>query len=106
MPIRDVRRPRAVNGPLAGIRVIEVANWLAAPACGALLADMGADVIKVEAPNGDPWRYYRLNAAGFSGDFPTNWAFEVDNRGKRSVTINLDSQDGPALVQRLVESAD
>ena len=44
------------DGPLAGIRVLEVANWLAAPAGCALLADAGADVIKVETPGGEPYR--------------------------------------------------
>ena len=50
--------------PLAGIRVLEVANWLAAPAAGALMADLGADVVKVEPPEGDVFRGYRMTLDG------------------------------------------
>jgi crotonobetainyl-CoA:carnitine CoA-transferase CaiB-like acyl-CoA transferase len=46
----------AAPGPLDGVLVVEVANWIAAPCCGALLADLGATVVKVEAPNGDSMR--------------------------------------------------
>ena len=49
-------RPRQ-PGPLAGTRVLEVANWIAAPSCGALLADLGAEVVKIEPPSGDSMRY-------------------------------------------------
>jgi len=92
--------------PLDGIRVLEVANWLAAPAAGALMADLGADVIKVEPPGGDVFRSFVLSSMGYDFDFATNYAFEVDNRGKRSVTIALDRPGGCALVRRLSESVD
>ena len=94
------------HAPLQGIRVLEVANWLAAPAAGALLADLGADVIKVEAPGGDVFRGFLLSSMGYQHDFQGNYAFELDNRGKRSVTVALDKPGGPALVRRMSERAD
>ena len=81
--------------PLAGIRVLEVANWLAAPAAAALLADLGADVIKVEPPGGDVFRGFLLRSMGYTHEFAANYAFELDNRGKRSVTVALDQPGGP-----------
>ena len=95
-----------MTAPLAGIRVLEVANWLAAPAAGALLADLGADVIKVEPPGGDVFRQFLLRSMGYEHEFATNYAFELDNRGKRSVTVALDRPGGPALVRRMSERAD
>jgi crotonobetainyl-CoA:carnitine CoA-transferase CaiB-like acyl-CoA transferase len=93
--------------PLAGIRVIEVANWLAAPAATALMADLGADVIKVEPPGGDVLRHFDMVAYGYTEyRFPTNCVFELDNRGKRSIVVDLDRSGGPELVHRLLERAD
>ena len=96
-----------MDGPLAGIRVVEVANWLAGPTTAALLGDLGAAVIKVEPPNGDSWRGY-VSAALTTADprLGHHWAFEMDNRGKRSVTANLDRPEGRAVVHRLAERAD
>jgi crotonobetainyl-CoA:carnitine CoA-transferase CaiB-like acyl-CoA transferase len=98
--------PLQSTAPLAGIRVLEVANWLAAPAAGALMADLGADVIKVEPPEGDVFRGYRMTSMGYSKPFEQNYAFECDNRGKRSMTVALDRPGGPALVRRLSEKVD
>ncbi len=95
-----------MTAPLAGIRVLEVANWLAAPAAGALLADLGADVVKVEPPGGDVYREFVLRSLGYQHDFPTNYAFDLDNRGKRSVTVALDKPGGPELVRRLAARTD
>ena len=92
--------------PLDGIKVLEVANWLAAPAAAALMADMGADVIKVEPPSGDIFRGFILRSIGYDFDFPHNYGFEVDNRGKRSIAIDLDKPGGPELVRRLAEDCD
>ena len=92
--------------PLDGIRVIEVANWLAAPSAAALMADLGADVVKVEPPGGDVFRDYDLRASGYDHDFALNYAFELDNRGKRSVTVDLTKPEGPDVVRRLCERAD
>src|SRR5438874_9061259 len=96
-----------MDGPLDGIRVLEVANWLAAPAAGALLADMGADVVKVETPAGDTWRGFHLAAyAGYEFDFATNYAFELDNRGKRGITLHIATPEGQAVLRRLIDRSD
>jgi len=92
--------------PLDGIRVLEVANWLAAPAAGALLADLGADVIKVEPPEGDAYREFLVRSLGYTHDFATNYGFQLDNRGKRSITVALDRPGGPELVRRLAAGCD
>ncbi len=92
--------------PLAGITVVEVANWLAAPAAGALLADLGADVIKIEPPAGDPWRYFQMESMGYDGPFPINYCFEVDNRGKRSVALDIGAPAGREAALRLIDSCD
>ena len=98
--------PMSSTAPLSGIRVLEVANWLAAPAAGALLADLGADVVKVEPPEGDVFRGSRMTSMGYTHQFEHNYAFELDNRGKRSVTVALDHPGGPELVRRLARKAD
>jgi len=89
--------------PLEGIRVLEVASWLAAPSCAALLADLGADVIKVEPPVGDAYR--RLFTALMGDDFvhPT---YQFDNRGKRGVCVDLENPEGQALVHELARDVD
>ena len=89
--------------PLEGVRVIELATWVAAPSATAIMADLGADVVKLEPPGGDAWRYGgAMKVPGGKWSTP----FELDNRGKRSVTIDLEHEDGPALVKRLCASAD
>lgn len=94
-----------MDGPLAGIRVLEVANWLAAPAGCALLADFGADVVKVEPPDGDPLRGYLAQAPGFEAD-GVNYAFELPNRGKRAMTLDLRRPEAREVLYRLVEGMD
>ena len=94
----------AVPAPLEGITVIEAANYVAAPATGALLADLGATVVKVEPPGGEVMR--GVIPSGADTRIPFNFLFELENRGKRSVTIALDAPGGPELLLRLVESAD
>ncbi len=90
--------------PLIGHRVIELAQWVAGPAVGGLMADWGADVIKVEAPTGDPQRNM-FAAVGIEKDIP-NPAFAQDNRGKRSVVLDLQSSEGRARLEQLLASAD
>jgi len=87
-----------------GIKVVEMGVWVAGPSCAAMLADWGADVIKLEPPTGDPFRGLFASALGAAA--PMNPPFEVDNRGKRSVSLNLDHPDGRALGRRLVDEAD
>ncbi len=90
--------------PLDGVRVIECANYVAGPAIGALMADLGADVIKVEPPGGDVMRGVNVSVNG--GPSPINYRFELENRGKRSVVIALDRPGGPDLVHDLIAGAD
>jgi crotonobetainyl-CoA:carnitine CoA-transferase CaiB-like acyl-CoA transferase len=89
---------------LAGLRVVELGVWVAAPAAGALLADWGADVIKVEPPTGDPMRN-AFGSLGIGKDFP-NPAFAQDNRGKRSVVLDLRHAENREVVEDLVATAD
>jgi crotonobetainyl-CoA:carnitine CoA-transferase CaiB-like acyl-CoA transferase len=91
------------SGPLDGVRVVELGVWVAGPAAGGILADWGADVVKIEPPSGDPARTFRRM---LGGDLPTNPVFELDNRSKRSVVIDLSTPDGRDVANRLVDSAD
>ncbi len=92
-----------MTGPLAGVRVVEVANWTFVPAAGAMLADLGADVIKVEPPNGDPQRAL-MNMLNL-GEGP-NPFLEIPNRGKRSVTCDLTTDQGHVALDAILASAD
>jgi crotonobetainyl-CoA:carnitine CoA-transferase CaiB-like acyl-CoA transferase len=87
-----------------GLRVVELGVWVAAPAAGALLADWGADVIKVEPPTGDPMRN-AFGSIGVGEDFP-NPAFAQDNRGKRSVVLDLRHAEDRARFEELLARAD
>jgi crotonobetainyl-CoA:carnitine CoA-transferase CaiB-like acyl-CoA transferase len=87
---------------LEGLKVIEWATWVAAPACSAVMADWGADVVKIESPEGDAVRaFYPDNAKS-----PGNPVFTLENRGKRSVVLDLASEAGRGGLLRLLESAD
>jgi crotonobetainyl-CoA:carnitine CoA-transferase CaiB-like acyl-CoA transferase len=87
---------------LDGIRVIDAANFIAGPVATTVMADFGADVIKVEPPTGD---VYRVRGAGYVPS-PYNYPWIVDNRTKRSVAIDLRTPDGQALLHRLVREVD
>ncbi len=89
---------------LSGLRVVELGVWVAAPAAAALLADWGADVVKVEPPAGDPMRYV-FGSIGIEGDLP-NPAFALDNRGKRSVVLDLRTGEDRATLEELLTGAD
>src|SRR5262244_1728779 len=91
-------------GPLEGIRVVELGFWVAGPGAAGIMADWGADVIKIEPPDGDPFRGMFMNAAGL--DVPWNPPFELDNRGKRSIGVNLQHADGQVVARRVLEHAD
>jgi len=91
-------------GPLAGIRVIELGVWVAGPATGGIMADWGADVVKIEPARGDPQRAV-FGSLGMSGELPVP-PFEVDNRGKRSVVLDLRDFDDHAVLDRLLATAD
>lgn len=86
---------------LAGVRVLDLSRMLAGPFCTALLADVGAEVIKIEAPGvGDDARQFAPRKGGESG------YFMLLNRGKKSITLNLKSPDGLALLRQLASKCD
>ena len=90
---------------LEGVKVVELAEHGFVPSCGAILADWGADVVKIERPGGDPLR--AVMASGFvadTGDF--NFLFELYNRNKRGIVLDLRNDDGRAAFDRLIEQAD
>ena len=93
-----------MSGPLEGIRVVELGLWVAGPSCAAILCDWGADVVKLEPPNGDPFR--GLFASALGSVVAINPPFEVDNRGKRSIAVNLEHEDGRAIARKLADNAD
>jgi len=96
-----------MQGLLDGVRVVEVATWIAMPAAGMLMADMGADVVKVESLTGDTWRGSRTPRGGMAASpLGGNLSFELDNRSKRSIAVNLDHPEGRAVVHRLAATAD
>jgi crotonobetainyl-CoA:carnitine CoA-transferase CaiB-like acyl-CoA transferase len=87
--------------PLSGVRVVDLTRILAGPFCSMLLADMGADVIKIEPPGeGDPVRRQGVVVRGVS------WYFAQFNRNKRSMTLDLYAGEGKAILARLLERAD
>jgi len=89
------------EGPLAGLRVVDLTRVLAGPFCTMLLADLGAEVIKVETPPaGDPIRVQGGMRDGFS------WYFAGFNRNKRSITLNLRTTEGMNILKDLLKSAD
>jgi crotonobetainyl-CoA:carnitine CoA-transferase CaiB-like acyl-CoA transferase len=92
-------------GPLAGVRVVVLGFWVAVPAAAAVLSDWGAEVVKIEPPDGDPLR--GLAATGLVPYQPeVNPAFQLDNRGKRSVTLDLRRPEGRSVAHALVRRAD
>ncbi len=90
-----------MTGPLDGVRVVELGLWVAGPSCSAILADWGAEVIKVEPLTGDPFRSLEWV---FPGNI--NPPFELDNRGKRSVALDISTDAGRDVMGRLLADAD
>ena len=93
-----------MGGPLDGVRVIELGVWVAGPAAGGIMADWGADVIKVEPESGDPQRDIFVSV-GLRADLPVP-PFEVDNRGKRSVVLDLTDATDRERFHQLLDTAD
>ena len=90
----------AVGGPLSGLRVLEIGHFVAAPFCTRLLADLGADVIKIEPPGGDPVRQWGRQVNGQS-----LW-WSMHGRNKRSITLNLKHPKAVDIVLRLAAGCD
>ncbi|MEM6548347.1 MAG: CoA transferase [Pseudomonadota bacterium] len=97
-PLPSLRRG---SGPLAGLRVIELAHIMAGPVCGLMLADMGADVIKVEKPRGDDTR--RMTPPSIEGE---SAAFLMMNRNKRGICLDLKQDEGREALRKLLAEAD
>lgn len=96
-----MERDMTQTGPLAGMKVIELAHIMAGPVCGLMLADMGADVIKVEKPEGDDSR--RFVPPAMMGE---SAAYMMMNRNKRGVALNLKDAQAVKALHRLLEEAD
>lgn len=93
--------------PLDDIVIVEVDSWMAAPSAAAILADMGARVIKIEPPGGDPMRGTGRPAKVEGQEHRAyDYQFDVDNRGKQSVSIALDTRKGIKITHQLIEKAD
>ena len=101
MPVHDASKEESKpRGPLSGIRVIDASTLFAGPVAATFMADLGADVIKVEHPAGDGQRRMGWQVDG------TSLLWTVYNRNKRCVTIDLHDSEGQSLFRRLVDSAD
>ena len=92
-------------GAFDGIRVIELAQWVFVPVAGALLADWGGDVIRIEAPTGDPYRNLITQGIG-AGTGGVNLSVALANRGKRSLALDLKTDQGRAVLHQLLATAD
>ena len=91
--------------PLTGVKVVELATFIAAPCCARYLADLGADVIKVERPRGDDLRYTAVNEGRPFGD-PEDTSFTLENTGKRCITLDTKSSAGREALEKLIAEAD
>ena len=90
--------------PLQGIRVVELSTFVAAPVCGRLLADLGAEVIKIEQPQGDGWRDTGYKPGYFSRKH--NPVFDLYNSGKKHISLNVKTKEGMEAMHKLLQQAD
>ena len=89
----------------ADLKVIDMSSWIAAPVAATILADFGAQVIKVEPPlAGDGYRNFAMMASSPTSDI--NYTWEMDNRNKRSIALNLKSDQGREILRRMVSECD
>ena len=93
-------------GALDDVTVLEIASWVAGPSCAALMADMGAEVVKVEPLTGDGMRGKLRQPSTPAGVAEHDVPFQLDNRGKRSVAVDLTTEAGATLVQEMATGAD
>ena len=94
----------ASDNIFSGLKVVDFASFVAAPGAAVILSDFGADVIKVEPPNGDPWRHGHKIAPQPEADEP--YQFHLANRNKRSITLDLKSLSAQQVLEKLVTWAD
>ncbi len=95
-----------MNGPLEGIKVVELTMFQQGPVAGARLGDLGADVIKIEAKTGDPGRAFMRIIGAMSGLEGNNYYFEHNNRNKRGVVLDMKSEAGMEVFLKLIDTAD
>jgi crotonobetainyl-CoA:carnitine CoA-transferase CaiB-like acyl-CoA transferase len=93
------------EGAFTGVRVVELAQWVFVPVAGALLADWGADVVRIERPEGDPYRGLMTQGIGTDSG-GVNLSIALANRGKRSVALDLRTEGGREILEKLIASAD
>jgi len=93
------------DGAFEGVRVVELAQWVFVPVAGALLADWGADVIRIERPEGDPYRGLATQGIGTDSG-GVNMSIALAGRGKRSIALDLQRDEGLAVLHQLLETAD
>jgi cinnamoyl-CoA:phenyllactate CoA-transferase len=91
--------------PLHGVKVVELATFIAGPSCARYLADLGAEVIKVEAPGGDPLRYTAINEGRPTGDLE-NTSFDLDNANKYGICLDIKVPEGREVLEKLIERSD
>ncbi|PPJ56627.1 hypothetical protein CBER1_01816 [Cercospora berteroae] len=110
IPKRSYSSPRETEGPLVGVKILDLSRVLAAPYCTQILADYGAEVIKIEDPDrGDDTRYWTIageERMWKSGIGPMSNYFSAVNRNKKSVALNLKDPKGKEIFRRMVEEAD
>ena len=95
-----------MNKPLSGIKVVELADYVSAPVCARLLADMGAEVIKIERPTGNAWRENGKVSCAWKFNDAVNPGYDINNTGKRHIVLNLKTPEGLAVCHQLLETAD
>ena len=88
-----------------GLKVLDVGSWIAGPVAGTILADYGADVIKIEMPGpGDAYR--NLSGMAIVPQASTNYMWDMDARNKQSLSLNLKTEEGIKILHRLIEQCD
>jgi crotonobetainyl-CoA:carnitine CoA-transferase CaiB-like acyl-CoA transferase len=104
--MKYARGNKKMAGPLDGVRVVEITMFQQGPVCGTKLGDLGADVIKVEPPTGDPGRGFMRIIGTMVGLKGRNYYFEQHNRNKRSIAIDLKRKRGMEIFLKLIDRAD
>ena len=94
-----------IKRPLDGVKVVELATFIAAPSCTRYLADLGAEVIKVESPAGDNLRYTAINEGRPTGDLE-NTCFDCDNANKKGICLNIKTPEGREVLEKLIAESD
>src|SRR5258706_16453022 len=91
--------------PMAGLRVLDISSFIAAPAAAVVLGDWGADVIKVEGPDGDPNRRIMHDSSNYPKG-TVNYPWQMDSRNKRSLVLDLKTAEARAVLDRLIAVSD